>query len=75
MSEKLLIIIVLKGVGESEGKIGSEESTLVPLVSICVIIDVLADPMPTNSLMLLYFVAKTKNFHSVIVKRIWFCKV
>jgi hypothetical protein len=68
MSEKLLIIIVLKSVSKGKSEVGSEESTLVPLIGIGVIIDTLSNPMPSNSFIFLNFIAKTQDFHSVIIK-------
>jgi hypothetical protein len=59
MSEELLVIVMLESVGESEGEVGSEESALISLISISMIIDSFSDPMPSNTLLFLYFVAKT----------------
>lgn len=50
---------MLESVGESEGEVGSEESALISLISISMIIDSFSDPMPSNTLLFLYFVAKT----------------
>ena len=40
-----------------------------------VIIDTLSNPMPSNSFIFFNFIAKTQDFHSVIIKRVWFRKV
>lgn len=75
MSEELLVIVMLESVGESEGEVGSEESALISLISISMIIDSFSDPMPSNTLLFLYFVAKTKDFHSIIVQGVRFGQV
>jgi hypothetical protein len=75
MGEKLLIIIILKSVSEGKCEVGSEESTLVPFIGVRVIIDTLSNPMPSNSFIFFNFIAKTQDFHSVIIKRVWFRKV
>jgi hypothetical protein len=58
MSEKLLIIVMLKSVRESEGEVSSLESALIPLISIRMIINRLSNSMPSNTLFVFHFIAE-----------------
>ena len=75
VSEKLLVIVVLESVSESECVVSSEESTLIPLISIRMIVDRLSNPMPPDTLFIFHFIAEFKNFHSVIIKGIRLSKI
>ena len=66
---------MLKSVRERKSEVGSEESTLVPLIGIRMIINISSNPMPPNAFIFLNFIWKTEDFHSVIIKRVWFCKI
>lgn len=68
-----MIVIMLKSVSESKSEVSSEESTLVPLVAIGMIVDVFPDSVPPNALTFFYFIAEAKDFHTVIIEGIWFC--
>ena len=75
MGKKLLIVIMFKSVRERKSEIGSEESTLISLIRIGMIINISSNPMPSNTFIFLNFIWKAQDFHSVIVKRVWLRKI
>lgn len=70
-----MVVIVFEGVRESEGVVVPLEAKVVTLIVVHVIIDVFADTVPANAILLLDFLREGKDLHSVVVERIWFHQI
>lgn len=76
MCKKHVIVINLVGMLECK-------SVIVPLISrisilleiVLVVVDILTNSMPSNSLGCFYFVWITQNFHTIIVQRVRFSQI
>lgn len=75
MRKILDIVVVLEGVRKSECVVATLEPKIVTLVIVHVVVYVIADTMPADTLRLLDFRGKGKDLHSVVVKRIWFHQI
>lgn len=76
MRKKLLVVFMLEC--SCEGK-----SVVQPLVEtiifsfeyVLVVINVFSNSVPSYTIILFYFVREAQNFHTIIVQRVWFCKI
>ena len=67
MREVLLIVIVIEGVREGEGIVEALEAEIITFIAVHEIVNVLANSVPTYTVLLLYLLREGEYLHSVIV--------
>jgi hypothetical protein len=75
MGKKLTIIFLIECVFKSQGIKVPRILLHIPLKLILVVLNVLTNSMPTHAFFIFDFVGKIKQFHAIIIKRVWFCHI